>query len=132
MKLRLSLLLGATLLVLGTVAAACEAGEPAASNSEDDPEYLLASIDAGEPLSVDDPSISAYADRLDSLDEKCEEERSLIGDQAVRATQLLAEEGVSVTVLEALEGFDESIPGEFPVFSCAEIGALWTTLVTGQ
>ncbi|MCH7835865.1 MAG: hypothetical protein IH864_03270 [Chloroflexi bacterium] len=102
------------------------------SFSEDDPEYLLASIDAGEPLSVDDPSIGTYAGLLDSLDEKCEEEQSLIGDQAVVATQLLADEGITVTVLEALQGIDESIPEGSPRLSCAEIAATWVTLIVGQ
>ncbi len=103
-----------------------------ASYSEDDPEYLLASIDAGEPLSVDDPSISTYARLLDSLDEKCEEERSLIGDQAVLATELLADEGLSITVLEGLQGMDGSIPEESPTLYCAEIAAACITLVVGQ
>ena len=102
------------------------------SFSEDDPEYLLASIDAGEPLSVDDPSIGTYARLLDSLDEKCEEERSLIGDQAVRATELLADAGIRVTALEGLQGIDGSIPEESPTLNCSEVAAAWIVLVVGQ
>ena len=102
------------------------------SYSEDDTEYKLASIDAGEELSVDDPSIGTYAGLLDSLDDKCNEERSLIGDQAVRATQLLADEGISVTILEALRGIDGSIPEDYTIVSCAEIGAVWIALVVAQ
>ncbi len=103
-----------------------------ASYSEDDPEYQLAVIDAGGFVPLDDPSIGTYAGLLDSLDVKCSEERSLIGDQAVRATQLLAEEGIAVSALEALQGIDESIPEESPGFSCAEVAAAWITLLVGQ
>jgi hypothetical protein len=100
------------------------------SFSEDDPEYLLASRDAGEPLSVDDPSIGTYAGLLDSLDEKCFEERSQIGDQAVVVIQLLADEfGISVTILEALQGMDGSIPEQSPKLkSCGVIALGWAAL----
>ena len=103
-----------------------------ASFSGDNPEYLLASIDAGEPLSVDDPSIGTYARLLDSLDEKCEEERSLIGDEAVQATELLADEGISITVLTGLRVMDGSIPEESPTLNCAEVAAAWITTLVGQ
>ena len=103
-----------------------------ASYSEDDPEYQLAVIDAGGFVPLDDPSIGTYAGLLDSLDAKCSEERSLIGDQAVRATQLLAEEGISITVLTGLQGMDASIPEESTTVDCAEIAAAWITLIVGQ
>jgi hypothetical protein len=100
--------------------------------SEDDIEYKLAVIDEGGFVDPNDPSIDAYAAVLDRLETKCEEDRTLISDQAVRATQLLAEEGISVTALQALRGFDGSIPDEFPVLSCAEVGAAWIVLTVGQ
>ena len=100
--------------------------------SEDDPEYQLAVIDAGGFVPLDDPSIGTYAGLLDSLDAKCSEERSLIGDQAVRATQLLAEEGIRITVLTGLQGMDASIPEESTTVDCAEIAAAWITLIVGQ
>ncbi len=103
-----------------------------ASYSEDDPEYQLAVIDAGGFVPLDDPSIGTYAGLLDSLERKCSEERSLIGDQAVVATQLLADEGIIVSILEALQGIDDSIPEESPVLTCAEIAAAWVTLVVAQ
>ncbi len=110
-----------------------EGGEDGgASYSEDDPEYQLAVIDAGGFVPLDDPSIDTYAILLDSLGAKCSEERSLIGDQAVVAAQLLAEEGIAVSALEALQGFDDSIPEESPVFSCSEVAAAWIALMVAQ
>ena len=103
-----------------------------ASYSEDDPEYQLAVIDAGGFVPLNDPSIGTYAGLLDSLEAKCSEERSLIGDQAVRATQLLAEEGIRITVLTGLQGMDASIPEESTTLNCAEIAAAWITLILGQ
>ena len=103
-----------------------------ASYSEDDPEYQFAVIDAGGFVPLDDPSIGTYASLLDSLDGKCSEERSLIGDQAVVAAQLLADAGIVVSILEALQGIDDSIPEESPVQTCAEIAAALLTLVVGQ
>lgn len=104
----------------------------ASTYSEDDPEYKLASIDAGEPLSPDDPSIGAYARVLDRLDGKCQEPRSRIGDYAVTARRLLGEAGIEVTVLDALRGIDGSIPEDIPELKCDEITAAWVTLQIGQ
>ena len=106
--------------------------ETGASYSEDDTEYKLASIDAGEPLSVDDPSIGVYARLLDELGAKCEDERSESGDRAVVATRLLADEGISVTILDALRGINGSIPEDSPMLSCDEIAAAWVTLMKNQ
>jgi hypothetical protein len=67
-------------------------------------ETLLARIDSNERT----PSttvVRRYGRLLDRLDLRCTEERSMLGDMAVRATQLVNEEsGNSVTVLEVLEG----------------------------
>ena len=103
-----------------------------ASYSEDDPEYQLAVIDAGGFVPLDDPSIGTYAALLDSLGAKCSEQRSLIGDVAVVAAQLLADAGIIVSSLEALQGIDDSIPEESPVLTCAEVAAAWVTLVVEQ
>jgi hypothetical protein len=99
--------------------------------SEDDMEYKLAVIDAGGVVDFDDPSIDAYARALDAAEAKCTDKRSLLGDYAVRAQQMLAEEGVDVTVLEALQAIDQSIPDESPKLNCAEIMAAWMVLMTG-
>ena len=100
--------------------------------SEDDSEYQLAVLDAGGFVPLDDPVIDTYANLLDSIDPKCEEDRTLIGDQALTATQLLADEGISVTILEALQGMDGSIPEGSVTLSCAEIAAAWVVLVSSQ
>ena len=106
--------------------------ETGASYSEDDSEYKLASIDAGEPLSLDDPSITMYARLLDELDAKCDDGRSESGDRAVVATRLLADEGISVTILDALRGINGSIPEDSPMLSCDEIAAAWVTLMKNE
>lgn len=106
--------------------------EPSGSRySEDDTEYKLAVIDAGGFVDLDDPSIDAYARALDAAEAKCTDKRSLLGDYAVRAWQILAEEGVDVTVLQALRAIDQSIPDESPKLDCAEIMAAWITLTRG-
>jgi hypothetical protein len=102
------------------------------SYSEDDPEYQLAVIDAGTFVDFDDPSIDAYARALDAADAKCKEGRSLVGDYAVKAQQLLADEGINVTVLQALRAIDQSIPDDSPELDCAEIAAAWVVLMTAQ
>ncbi len=109
-----------------------EEADGTTSYSEEDVEYKLAVIDAGGFVDPNDPSIDSYAALLDSLETKCEEERTLISDQAVRATQLLADEGVTMTALEVLQGIDGSIPDESGTFSCAEVAAAWITLVVAQ
>jgi hypothetical protein len=68
---------------------------PAPLYTENDPEYELASIDAGFPLDVSDPVIDDYADVLDSLSQKCKEDPTTLGDMAVVARDLLKKKGVS-------------------------------------
>ena len=74
-------------------------------------ETLLARIDSNERT----PSttvVRRYGRLLDRLDLRCTEERSMLGDMAVRATQLVNEEsGNSVTVLEVLEGVISATQG---------------------
>jgi len=113
--------------------AATPTPEPSRSGySEDDTEYKLAVIDAGGFVDLDDPSIDAYARALDAAEAKCTDKRSLLGDYAVKAWQLLAEEGVDVTVLQALRAIDQSIPDESPKLDCAEVMAAWMVLMTAQ
>jgi hypothetical protein len=89
-----------------------EPEEQKAAYSEDDPEYKLASIDAGYPLDLDDRSIGRYGRLLNRLERKCPDaDREFVGDMAVRSTQLLADEGVEATVLEMLRGADRALSG---------------------
>ena len=100
--------------------------------SEEDAEYKLAVTDKGGFVPTDDPSINAYANLLDRLDTKCEEGRSLIADQAFTAAQLLTDDGISTTALQALRGMDGSIPSGSSGFNCAEISAAWVFLQVSQ
>jgi hypothetical protein len=102
------------------------------SYSEDDPEYQLASLDKGAVLDLDDPSIGAYARALDAAEAKCTNGRTAISDYAVNAQRLLADKGVKVTLLQAVQAIDQSIPDGSPKLDCAEIAALWVTLQMGQ
>ena len=104
---------------------------PAALYTKDDPEYKLASIDAGFPLDVSDPVIDNYAHALDSLSQKCKESPTRLGDMAVVARDLLKKKDVSLSLLKVLQSVDKSIPKAAPRMPCADIFASLVVLIGG-
>jgi len=110
------------------------ASDNAASKNEwtdSDVEYQLAVIDSGGFVPFDDPSIDAYRLVLDRLEPKCSEARRLIADQAVRAVQLLADEGVQSNAFEMMEAADVAISSDLGQVECAGIFAALITLMIG-
>ena len=74
------------------------------------PEVLLAFIDTNQ-MTLPADLVRQYASLLNRLDARCEEERKLIGDQAVKATQILKEDkDVDLTVLQMLRAWDNAVP----------------------
>jgi hypothetical protein len=107
----------------------------ASSRSEKDPEYKLASIDAGYELDLDDPSIQSYGRLLNRLDRKCPDaDRTFVGDMAVKSTQILADEGVTASILEMLEGADIALSGgtQDLRIDCPEIFASIAVMMIGN
>lgn len=104
---------------------------PAAHYTKDDPEYKLASIDAGFPLDVSDPVIDNYAHALDSLSQKCKDSPTRLGDMAVVARDLLKKKDVSLSLLKVLQSVDKSIPKAAPRMPCADIFASLVVLIGG-
>jgi len=120
------------------LSAACEeedgggASGGASSYTKNDPEYQLASLDKGKVLDLNDPSIDAYARALDAAEAKCTNGRTAISGYATYGQQLLADEGIKVTLLQAVRAIDQSIPAGSPKLDCAAIAAAWVTLQIGQ
>ena len=100
----------------------------ATTYSKSDPAYQLASLEKGTTLDLDDPSIGAYDRALDAAEAKCTNGRRAISDFAVTGQRLLADEGIKVTLLQAVRAIDESIPAGSPKLDCAQIAAAWVTL----
>lgn len=74
--------------------------------------YKLAVIDSGEP-SPD--NVAEYKVALRSLDPKCHENKTRIGNMTVTAQRLLRDEkAVDLTLLEILQYVDLSIPSDLP------------------
>jgi hypothetical protein len=94
-------------------------------------EAKLASIDA-RSTTVQQTTIAQYARLLDSLDRKCKENRTQIGDFAAKGVQLLAEKKhVKMTHLKFLQSMDGSMPqgSETLNLSCAEVAAMLVTMI---
>ena len=91
-------------------------------------ETLLARIDSNERT----PSttvVRRYGRLLDRLDLRCTDGRSMLGDMAVRATQLVKEDsGKTVKILEVLEVMVEGTVGLRSV-GCAQYFAVATVLI---
>lgn len=79
---------------------------------ENDIEYQLAVVDSGGFVDPSDPTIDRYDRALNHLEDKCGDDRRMLGDMAVRSVQLLDEEGISSTALEVLTAADSSIPAD--------------------
>ena len=91
-------------------------------------EALLAQIDEnGRTPSA--AAVRRYGRLLDTLDSRCTDRRSMLGDMAVRATQLVKEDsGKTVKVLEVLEGMVEGTAGLRSV-ECAQYFAALIVLI---
>ncbi len=80
--------------------------------SEDDIEYKLASLDAGFLLDSDDPRIAGYKDALDDAEGACAaEDRTELGDLAVKGRELLADQSIDSTNLELLMAMHDAAAG---------------------
>lgn len=86
----------------------------AATYAEDDPEYLLAFIDGGDPdARVPDSDVAPYDQGLDLLARYCRESRSLLADQVVTGVRALADEkGLEYTNLEMLTAYGNAMTGK--------------------
>jgi hypothetical protein len=104
---------------------------PPARWSSADLEFKLASIDAGH-RNLDDADVKPYNRALNAAEGKCTEDRQLIGDMAVRATELAAGDGVEVSVLEMLTGMDEGVPPSAAPTECSGILAALIALLVAN
>ena len=94
-----------------------------------DPEFKLATLDAGAPVEGNDPIIARYAKGLDSLEGKCNDERIQLSDYAVTAQQLLSKAGITDdSLLTILQDVDKGIPNGAPKMTCADVFAAYVTL----
>jgi hypothetical protein len=85
--------------------------ERRARYSEDDPEYLLAVIDADSSGDrVPDDEVDRYAKRLDKLERYCHEERSMLADQVVNGVKILKDEKqLDYSNYEMLEAYGNAL-----------------------
>ena len=95
-------------------------------------EAKLVAIDQGVPV-VPTSEVRYYGTLLDKLNSKCPENRTFIGDIAVRGTQLLkSDKGVTLSVKKFLEAMDGAIPPEAAnVVKCTEISAALVVMIGG-
>jgi hypothetical protein len=93
-------------------------------------EAKLAAIDA-HGTTVQREAVRVYGELLDDLDRKCKEDRTRIGNIAVKCVELLARKNVRMTHLKFLQAMNDSMPAgsESLGLSCAEIGAMLVTTI---
>lgn len=99
-----------------------------ASNS-----FKLASLEVGH----NDPTqslIDIFDSYLDSLEIKCpDEDETQIANYIFNTQEMINEKGGSMTLQEAAEGIDGSIPEDASgMISCAEVATAFVILVTDQ
>ncbi len=95
------------------------------------PEVLLAFIDTNQ-MTLPADLVRQYASLLNRLDARCEEERKLIGDKAVKATQILKEDkDVDLTVLQMLRAWDNAVPSGRDQGGCGSILAVLMVMIGG-
>jgi hypothetical protein len=92
---------------------------------KDSIEYSLALINAEGNLSDDDITIDRFRNLLNQLSENYSESKQTIGDQSVKAMQILKKEGVSESVLNIMEGMSQICPYKAPNQKYSEILAIY-------
>ena len=123
-----------TALALGllcAIAAACTGEAPrtaqrqtaqtARVTSRSSVDMQAAMIDQGSPV-VPPIVVARYTSVLDRLDRQCSQDRTMISDMAVRATQFIRDDyGVDVKVLAMLQGLDRAASSRPSGTDCAPI-----------
>ncbi len=89
--------------------------------TKDDVEYQLTVIEKGGAVDYDDERIDEYASLLDSAEPKCEEDREMIADMAVRSVQILEEENINVTPYKMIEEIVLAVPEDLEPMECSEV-----------
>jgi pyruvate/2-oxoglutarate dehydrogenase complex dihydrolipoamide acyltransferase (E2) component len=93
--------------------------EPKPRWSKNDVEYQLASIQAGG--TPDEALIESFAESLDRAETKCSERRRMIGDMAVKAAQIAADNGAETSPLEMIDAIYTAVPAELAPMACSEV-----------
>ena len=117
-------------MVVLTLVASSAAAQTVTVTSSSPVEAKLAAIDARSKV-VQQSVIRQYARLLDSVDRKCKENRTQLGDITAKGVELLAEKKVKMTHLKFLQSMNDSMPegAETLNLSCVEIGALLATMI---
>ena len=102
--------------------------------TEESLEYKLATINAGKYIEKDDLTINRFRYLLDTLENKTKNTKEEIADMSVAALEKVAKEkyGLDITLLELIEGANNSIPKEATgtdAVDYAEIVVLYIELI---
>jgi len=97
-------------------------------------EYKLATINAGKYVEKDDITINRFRYLLDTLEKKTKNTKQEIADMSMAALEKVAKEkyGLDITLLELMEGANDSIPEEAigtDAVNYAEIVVLYIELI---
>jgi hypothetical protein len=111
--------------------ATAPSAQPSPSYTEADLEFKLASLDAGGIVDGNDPILDEYAMALDSLETKCKEQRTLLGDYAEKANELLGKSGDDESRLSIMRHVSKSVPSAAPKMPCSDVFAAYVTLRQG-
>lgn len=99
-------------------------------------EVKLATIQRGQPVPESDSVVRQFRSALDSLDEKCADDREHLADMTVALQGEMKRRGVSESLLDLMTHLDASIPAGTPQalgqrMNCAPVFASYATLRTG-
>lgn len=102
----------------GDTPAATEADGATPSES---PELMLAAANAGAAVDPDDPTVEEFRAVLDTLEQKCPNDRQDIADIGVSTHDAVTARGLDITLLQMLRDLSENIPADLAVtgISCA-------------
>jgi hypothetical protein len=107
-----------------TTSAPDDSDDDTGSWTEDDIEYLLAAIELdGRPQADDVPLIEAFSRDLDAAEQACTQDRRMLSDMAVRAGEILDEEGRPQSLVDLVAAYAEAVPPEQAPMDCAEVMA---------
>lgn len=95
-------------------------------------EYQLAVINAGGFVEEDDETVQEFKRLLDKLEKKVVNSKQDIADIAVKAQEVLKDDGYNIELIQVMRDLNTAIPEELEDVKLEEIAAAYMVLIKKQ
>jgi hypothetical protein len=94
------------------------------------PAHVLAALDAGQDVPVDDPRVNLYSDLLSQIRSKCTNTQQEISDVTIDVVMTLQRKGVQIDIYELMKRINDAMPATAggPAYDYKQIAAAFKSL----